>query len=121
MGKRKKNHVVSFWVDDEQWQDLEMAAARAGETVNDWCRKISVVTAATGDGMTPSERTIYEEVVRLRYLIWHAGSVLAGKEITLEEWQARRDQADFQVQDIIAGLQARREAAKEAEAERSSS
>ncbi len=44
MKRLKMTQVISFRVTEEDWLEIERAAAESGETPNEWCRMTTLET-----------------------------------------------------------------------------
>ncbi|HMH44460.1 MAG TPA: hypothetical protein VK557_13300 [Pyrinomonadaceae bacterium] len=106
----KKTKLIAFRVTDEEYADIERIAFALGEDPNNWCRNITVTEAREGSGLTKTERLIYEEIARVRYLVGNGFRILLGspKEATAETWRLITAQADQRSEMIADGLLARR-------------
>lgn len=86
----KKTKLLAFRVTNEEYAQIERMALALGEDPNNWCRNIIVAEAREGFGLTKTERLLYEEIARARYLVGHGfrllfesnGSPTAWKKIT---------------------------------------
>jgi len=84
----KKKKLIAFRVTDEEYADIERITLALGEDPNNWCRNITVAEAREGSGLTKTERLIYEEIARARYLLGHGFRPLfASKEPTAAAWK----------------------------------
>src|ERR1700704_446904 len=107
----KKTKLIAFRVTDEEYADIERIALALGEDPNNWCRNITVTEAREGSGLTKTERLIYEEIARVRYLVGNGFRILIGseKEATDATWKKITVQADQRGQKIADGLIARQQ------------
>ena len=84
----KKTKLLAFRVTDEEYVQIERIALALGEDLNNWCRNIIVSEAREGSGLTKSQRLLYEEIARTRYLVGHGFRLLLNsKESTAETWK----------------------------------
>jgi hypothetical protein len=104
----KKTRMISFRVTDEEYEQVEQAAVAAGGNPNDWCRDLCLAESGRGDGLSRNERLIYEELARVRYLVGHGFGMLAGEELTPEEWEKTKTAAEQKGEQIADALIARR-------------
>ena len=107
MEQTVKGRVVSFRVDDEEWNLLESAASASGAGVRDWCRNLALETAGRERGLTKNERLLYEELGRVRYLVGHGFRLLAHENLTTEEWENTRAAAEHNAAKIADTMLAR--------------
>ena len=107
--KTAKTRNITFRVTNEEYEQIEKAAAEVTEDANNWCRKIAVAAAQEGSGLAKNERLLYGEIARLRFLVGHGFKLLFSKEQpTAAAWKKFTTQAEEQGDEIIAGLLARR-------------
>ena len=84
----RKNRLIAFRVTDEEYAQIERIALALGEDPNNWGRNILVAEAREGSGLTKSQRLLYEEIARTRYLVGHGFRLLLNsKESTAETWK----------------------------------
>ncbi len=102
-----KGRVVSFRVDEDEWNLLESAASASGAGVREWCRNLALETAGRERGLTKNERLLYDEFGRLRYLVGHCVRLLADGNLTPEEWENTRAAADLHAAKIADTMLAR--------------
>ena len=72
----KKTKLIAFRVTDDEYAQIERIALAVGEDPNNWCRVLTVSAAREGAGLTKTERLIYEEIARVRYLVGHGFRML---------------------------------------------
>jgi hypothetical protein len=106
----KKTKLIAFRVTDEEYADIERIALAVGEDPNNWCRNMIVTEAREGSGLTKTERLIYEEIARVRYLVGNGFRTLfgSGEEATAANWKKITAQADQRSEMIADGLLSRR-------------
>jgi len=98
----KKARNIAFRVTNEEYAEIERVALAVGEDPNNWCRNITVTAAREGSGLTKTERLLYEEIARVRYLMGHGFRILLGStEATAATWKKLTADADHN-SDIIA-------------------
>ncbi len=98
----KKTKNIAFRVTDEEYAQIERIALAMGEDANNWCRNITVAEAREGSGLTKTERLLYEEIARMRYMVGHGFRLLLNsKEATATAWKKITADAD-QSSGIIA-------------------
>ena len=84
----KKTKLLAFRVTDDEYAQIERITLALGEEMNNWCRNIIVSEAREGPGLTKSQRLLYEEIARNRYLVGHGFRLLLdSKESTAETWK----------------------------------
>lgn len=106
----KKTKLIAFRVTDEEYAHIERIALALGEDPNNWCRNITVTEAREGSGLTKTERLIYEEIARVRYLVGHGFRLLLGsKEATATTWKKLTADADHSSEIIADNLLSRRQ------------
>jgi hypothetical protein len=104
----RKTKTIAFRLTDEEYRQIEEAAAATGEDPNEWCRNLSLAESGRGDGLSRNERLLYEELARLRYLVGHGFRMLAGRELSPEAWEKATNAADQKGTQIADALLARR-------------
>lgn len=67
----KKTKLLAFRVTDEEYAQIERIAFALGDDPNNWCRSITIAEAREGFGLTKTERLLYEEIARVRFLVGH--------------------------------------------------
>ena len=102
----KKTKLIAFRVTDEEYAHIERIALALGEDPNNWCRNITVTEAREGSGLTKTERLIYEEIARVRYLVGNGFRIVfgSGEEATAANWKKITTQADQRSEMIADGL-----------------
>lgn len=106
----KKTKNVAFRVTDEEYVQIERVAIAIGEDPNNWCRKLTVTAARERSGLTKTERLLYEEIARVRYLMGHGFRLLfASKEATATAWKKLTADADHSAEIIAHDLLSRRQ------------
>ncbi len=107
----KKTKLIAFRVTDEEYAQIERIALALGEDPNNWGRNILVTEAREGSGLTKTERLLYEEIARIRYLVGNGFRILIGskEEATAETWKLITAQADQRGGKIADGLIARQQ------------
>src|SRR5436309_15876058 len=65
----KKSKLLAFSMTDEEYAQIERMALVVGEDQNNWCRNIIVAQASEGSVLTKTQRLLYEEIARVRYLV----------------------------------------------------
>jgi hypothetical protein len=80
MPATKKNKLIAFRVADEEYAQIENSALAHGDDPNNWCRNIIVSESREGFGFTKTERLLYEEIARTRYLVGNGFRLLIGSE-----------------------------------------
>ena len=104
MTQPKKSQYISFRVTDEELNEIEEAAVAAGAKARDWCRRVVLEKVRREHGMTKSERLIYEELSRVRYLIGHGFRLIANDKLGPQEWENARATADHKAAQIADQL-----------------
>jgi hypothetical protein len=106
----KKTKNIAFRVTDEEYAQIERVALSMGEDPNIWCRNITVAEAREGPGLTKTERLLYEEIARVRYLLGNGFRMLLGsQEATAATWRKITAQADQRSEKIADDLLSRRQ------------
>lgn len=106
----KKTRNIAFRVTDEEYAQIEKIALARGEDPNNWCRNITVTEAREGSGLTKTERLLYEEIARVRYLAGHGFRLMLGsREGTAEAWKKITTDVDQRSQMIADNLLSRRQ------------
>lgn len=105
----KKSRNITFRLTDEEFGQVEKAAASAGDDPNNWCRKAAVSQLSEGHTFTTNERLIYQEIALLRFLLGHGFKLAFGRnEATAATWKKLTAQADQRSDEIVAELLSRR-------------
>jgi hypothetical protein len=107
----KKTKLIAFRVTDEEYAHIERITLALGEDPNNWCRNIAVTEAREGSGLTKTERLIYEEIARVRYLVGHGFRLLLGSKeaIAATAWKKLTADADHSSEIIADHLLSRRQ------------
>jgi hypothetical protein len=107
--ENKKTRYIAFRVTNEEYAQIERVAWALGEDPNNWCRQLTVSAAREGSGLTKTERLIYEEIARVRYLVGHGFRMLiGGQDATAERWKKITADADHHREVIADDLLSRR-------------
>ncbi len=115
MRRVKKNKTISFRLTDEQWQQLEGMVALTQGTPHDWCRNLALDTLKKqNESLSKNEQLIYEELARVRYLVGYGFGLLAGNQLTPQEWETKRLNADQSGAEIARVLLDKHSASKQA-------
>ena len=109
MSDPKRIKHINFRVTDEEYREIEKAAASAGDESNNWCRKL-VLSAAREDPLFgKAGRLIYTELAILRFLIGHGFKLLFSRsEGEAAAWTKLTTQADNRANEIVTELLSRR-------------
>jgi hypothetical protein len=106
----KKTKLLAFRVTDEEYAQVERVALSLGEDLNNWCRNIILAEAREGFGLTKTERLLYEEIARVRYLLGNGFRLLIGSEgPNGATWRKVTAQADHRKELIAEDLLSRRQ------------
>jgi len=106
----KKSKLLAFRVTDEEYAQIERMALVVGEDMNNWCRNIIVAEAREGSGLTKTQRLLYEEIARVRYLVGNGFRLLLrSEEASAATWKKVTAQADQRSEKIADDLLSRRE------------
>jgi len=73
----KMTRVISFRVTENDWLDIERAAANSGDTANDWCRTIALERVRIPEALTPNQRLLFSQISHTQYLVWVGFQLLA--------------------------------------------
>ena len=105
----KKTRTIAFRVTDEEYAEIERVALAVGEDPNNWSRNMTVTAAREGSGLTKTERLLYEEIARVRYLTGHGFRLLLGTtEATAARWKKLTADVDHSAGIIADHLLSRR-------------
>ena len=105
----RKTKLIAFRVTDDEYGQIERIALALGEDPNNWCRALTISAAREGAGLTKTERLIYEEIARVRYLVGHGFRMLiGGQDATPEGWKKITADADYHREVIADDLLTRR-------------
>jgi|SRR5215510_15269715 len=109
MIENRKSRLIAFRVTDDEYAQIERSALAHGDDPNNWCRNIIITQSGEGFGFTRTERLIYEEIARVRYLVGNGFRLLIGSEgpngVT---WRKVTAQADQRREMIVDDLLSRR-------------
>ena len=103
MKREKLTNIVTFRLNDEQRVRLESTARNAGAKPNDWVRDLTTQTLASGIGLKPIERFLFEQFARAQYLVTQGFQLLADDNLTGEEWKKFRAIANERTSKIADG------------------
>lgn len=105
----KKTKNIAFRVTDDEYAQIERTALAMGVDTNVWCRNIVVTEAREGSGLTKTERLLYEEIARARYLVGHGFRLLfASNGTAADAWKKITADIDQHSEIIADDLLARR-------------
>src|SRR6185503_20781159 len=105
----KKIKHINFRVTDEEYREIEKAAAASGEEVNNWCRKLALSAAREGPLFGKTGRLIYTELAILRFLIGHGFKLLFSRNAAdASAWTKLTMEADQKSDEIVNELLSRR-------------
>jgi len=105
----KKSKLLAFRVTDEEYAQIERMALVVGEDLNNWCRNIIVAEAREGTGLTKTQRLLYEEIARVRYLVGNGFRLLlSSNEASAATWKKVTAQVDQRSEKIADDLLSRR-------------
>ncbi len=104
MAKRKINypHNISFRLTDEAWVRVEQEVAKSDLTPHDWCREAALEKLNQGNGLSRSQRILFEQFVCTHYLLANGFQLLADDKLSSEEWKKLRVFVKEKVE-VIAG------------------
>ena len=109
MNDAKRIKSVSFRLTEEEYGEIEKAAAAAGDEPNNWCRQLALTAAREGPLFGKTGRLIYTELAILRFLIGHGFKLLFSRNATeATAWTKLTTQADQRSDDIVRELLSRR-------------
>lgn len=107
--KTVRTRNVAFRVTNEEYDQIEKLATKAGLDPNTWCYKIIIAALQEGSGLARNERILYGEIARLRFLVGHGFKlILGGDQPTAPAWDKILAQVEDRGDEIAAGLLARR-------------
>jgi hypothetical protein len=105
----KKTKLLAFRVTNEEYAQIERMALALGEDPNNWCRNIIVAEAREGFGLTKTERLLYEEIARARYLVGHGFRLLFESKGSSTAWTKITKDIDEHSEVIANDLLSRRQ------------
>ncbi len=112
--ENRKTNLIAFRVTAEEYAQIERIALANGEEPNNWCRNLIVTETREGFGLTKTERLLYEEIARVRYLVGCGFRMLmSSQEATAAMWKKITDDADYKADIIADDLMSRRKKAAE--------
>jgi hypothetical protein len=101
MPKTKKLRTISYRISEEVWMKLEREAAETGETPHQWGRSAALEKIDRENGLSPSERFLFEQFARGQYLVTQGFQLLADDNLTSEEWTNFRAIANNRISEIV--------------------
>jgi hypothetical protein len=90
MKRLKMTRIISFRVTEEDWLEIERAAADSDETPNEWCRMTTLESARMPIGLTPTQRILFAQMARAGFLVENGFQLLADDNLETEEWKQYR-------------------------------
>jgi len=69
MDHTKKSKYISFRVTEEQAIEIETAALDAGIKARAWGRNVVLEKLGADAALTPNERLLFQNLIRVRYLV----------------------------------------------------
>ena len=90
MKRRKMSRIISFRVTEEDWLEIERAAAESGDVPNKWCRMTTVETARMPTRLTPNQRVLFAQMTRAGFLVENGFQLPADDNLESEEWKEYR-------------------------------
>ena len=90
MKRPNMTRVISFRVTEEDWLNIERAAADCGDKPHDWCRTIALETLKLPIGLTPSDRILFSQMARAGWLVENGFQLLADDTLESDEWKRFR-------------------------------
>ena len=100
MERIKMTRVVSFRVTEQEWLDIERAAARNGEIGSDWCRTIALETIRIPEALTPNQNLLFSQISQTWYLLWVGFQLLADDKLDSEQYTYYRKHAVANIETI---------------------
>jgi hypothetical protein len=82
MKKARLTHIVTFRLDSEQWEQLQVVSQASQQKPNDWVRDLTTQSLAPGIGLKPIERFLFEQFARAQYLVTQGFQLLADDNLT---------------------------------------
>ena len=109
MSDPKRIKHINFRVTDQEYREIEKAAAASGDESNNWCRKLALSAAREGPLFGKTGRLVYTELAILRFLIGHGFKLLFSRnETEASAWTKLTTQADQRADAIVSELLSRR-------------
>ena len=100
MDHTKKSKYISFRVTEEQLIEIEMAALDAGIKAREWCRDVVLERLGSDTALTPNERLLFQNLIRVQFLVTHGFQLLADHSLTSEGWKNLRANAKNRASEI---------------------
>ena len=104
MDHTKKSKYISFRVTEEQAIEIEMAALDAGIRAREWCRNVVLEKLGSDAALTPNERLLFQNLIRVQYLVTQGFQLLADRSLTSEGWKKLRANAKYRVSEIVTSV-----------------
>jgi hypothetical protein len=111
MKKARLTHIVTFRLDSQQWEQLQAVSQSSQQKPNDWVRDLTTQTLASGIGLKPGERFLFEQFARAQYLVTQGFQLLADDNLTPEEWKKFRaiaNQRTGEIADVALAMHDKR-------------
>lgn len=96
-------HTIGFRITDETWLRIEHEIAETDLTAHDWCRMVVLDRLDREYGFSKKERLLFNQIVRIQFLIAQGFQGLADDKLTTDEWKKVRGYAKEKV-DYFARL-----------------
>ncbi len=107
--KTGKSKLIAFRVTDDEFAQIERSALAHSDDPNNWCRNVIVTESREGFGLTKTERLLYEEIARTRYLLGHGFRLLFESKGSPDVWKKLRNDIDKHSGTITDDLLSRRQ------------
>ena len=86
---------ISYRVSEEEEREIQNEAEAEGISTHDWCRNaVREKLQNKGRILNGSERLIYEEIARVRFLLGSGFSLMATHQLSDTEWRRLLGEAD---------------------------
>ena len=104
MDHTKKSKYISFRVTEEQAIEIEMAALDAGIKAREWCRNVVLEKLGCDAALTPNERLLFQNLIRVQYLVTQGFQLLADRNLTSDGWKKLRGNAKYRVSELVTSV-----------------
>ena len=86
-------HTISYRLTDEDYLRVANEVKGTSLTPHDWCREVVLEKLHEDNGLTRSQRLIFNQVARTQYLVGLGFQLLAEDKLSPDEWKKLRTYA----------------------------
>jgi len=100
MMRPEKERTISYRITEEAWSEIEKRAAKAGESPHQWARSALLEKLGRNGELMPSERLLFQYLIRAQYLVTQGFQLLADQNLTSQEWKKLRASVKHRVPEL---------------------